>query len=124
VDQNALVSTGHALVKALDAGGLKPRFAMWVHNADTDSWKLWIVPPKMKIEKHDFYMRVARLLKNNRAEVGNLEAADTELIADKHPAMKGLKGFMKVPGFQCIAFSGNQFNGYYLPDGIVLRADL
>jgi hypothetical protein len=97
---------------------------MWVHSTDTDSWKLWIVPPKKKIDKHDFYMRVARILKSNRAEVGDIEAADTELVTDAHPAMKALKSLFKAPGLQHIVFSGNQFNGYYLPDGIILRADL
>jgi hypothetical protein len=69
-------------------------------------------------------MRVARILKSNRAEVGDIEAADTELMTDAHPAMKGLKGFIKAPSLHRIAFSGNQFNGYYLPEGIILRADL
>jgi hypothetical protein len=45
MDQNTLVSSGHALVSELDKAGFRPRLAMWVHNTDTDTWKLWIVPP-------------------------------------------------------------------------------
>ncbi|WP_158817861.1 hypothetical protein [Methylocapsa sp. S129] len=124
MDQNTLVAGGQALVKAMDAASFPPRIAMWVHNMDTDTWKLWLVPPKGHLDKQDFYRRIAQIVPQHRAEFGGIDASDTEMVSDTHPAMKGLSGFLKMPGLGSVQFSGNRFNGFYLPDGIILRSDL
>jgi hypothetical protein len=124
MDQNVLVSGGQAVVKALDSEGIPPRVAMWVHNTDTDTWKLWIVPPAGMKDKHEFYRRVAAIISKHRTDFGGIDTSDTEMVLDSHPAMKGLRKFIKAPGLGSIYFSGNRFNGFYLPDGIILRVDL
>ena len=124
MDQNTLVSSGHALITALDAAKLAPRLAMWVHGTDTDTWKLWLVPPKGVTDKQDFYRRVAQTISQHRAEVGGIDVSDAEMISDAHPAVRGLASFIRAPGLGNISFSGNSFNGFYLPDGIILRVDL
>lgn len=124
MDQNTLVASGHALLTALDRDGLSPRIAMWVHNTDTDTWKLWIVPPKNMNDKHEFYRRVSVVVSQNRAALGGIDASDTEMVSDNHPAMQGIGRFMRAPGLNNIHFSGNRFNGFYLPDGIILRSEL
>jgi hypothetical protein len=124
MDQNTLVSGGHALVRELDNAGLHPRAAMWVHNTDTDTWKLWIVPPRGLTDKHEFYRRISVIVANNRAALGGIDTSDTEMILDTHPAMKGMEQFMRMPGLGSVHFSGNRVNGFYMPDGIILRADL
>ena len=121
MDQNTLVSAGQALVKALDATGLIPRLAMWVHATDTDTWRLWIVPPAGLTDKREFYRRVSEVVSKNRDDLGGIDAGDTEMVPDSHPAMEGLRGFIKMAGLGNIYFSGNKFNDYYLPDGIILR---
>jgi len=124
MDQNVLVSSGHALLSALDKSAVPPRFAMWVHNTESDSWKLWIVPhPSMK-DKFAFYRRVSEMISKNRAAFGGMDASDTEMIEAAHPAVKGLRRIVKAPGLNSISFSGNRFDGFYLPDGIILRSDL
>ena len=124
MDQNTLVSAGHALVKALDATGLNPRLAMWVHATDTDTWRLWIVPPAGLTDKRKFYRRVSEVVSKNRTDLGGIDASDTEMVLDSHPAVQGLRGFMDMPGLGSAYFSGNLFNEYYLPDGIILRINL
>ncbi len=124
MDQNTLVSAGHALVKALDAIGLNPRLAMWVHATDTDTWKLWIVPPVGLTDKQEFYRRVSEVVSKNRAAFGGIDASDTEMVLDSHPAMRGLRGFISMAGLGSTYFSGNRFDDFYLPDGIILRVDL
>ncbi len=124
MDQSTLVGSGHALVKALDSAGLPPRVAMWVHNTDIDTWKLWLVPPRGLTDKHEFYRRLSEIATKHRVELGSLNASDTEMVLDTHPAIKGLGKFMKAPGLGSAYFSGNRFNGFYLPDGIILRIDL
>jgi hypothetical protein len=124
MDQNSLVGTGHALVKAMDATNLAPRFAMWVHNTDTNTWKLWLVPPAGVKDKHDFYRKISLLVAKHRAELGGIDASDTEMVLDTHPAMIGMRSFLKMPGLGTFTFSGNRFNGFNLPDGIILRANL
>jgi hypothetical protein len=124
MDQNTLVSSGQALVAALDSEGFRPRLAMWVHNTDTDTWKLWLVPPAGKKDQADFYRRIARIVSAHRTELGGLDAGDTEMMLDNHPAVKGLGRFVRLPGLGSISFSGNRFDGFYVPDGIILRTDL
>ena len=121
MDQNTLVSAGHLLVKALDETDLKPRLAMWVHATDTDIWRLLIVPPVGLTNKRKFYRCVSEVVTKNRDNLGGIDAGDTEMVPDSHPAMEGLRGFIKMAGLGNIYFSGNKFNDYYLPDGIILR---
>jgi hypothetical protein len=124
MDKNTLVSSGHALVRAMDATGFSPRFAMWVHNNDTDTWKLWLVPPVGHKDKLDFYRRIANIVSTHHAELGGLSASDTEMIPDSHPTLSGLKRFIRMPGLGSASLTANLFNGYLLPDGIVLRSNL
>jgi hypothetical protein len=124
MDQNLLVGSGHALVKAMDAANLAPRFAMWVHNTDTNTWKLWLVPPAGVRDKHDFYRKISLLVAKHRADLGGIDASDTEMVLDSHPAMTGMRGFIKMPGLGTVQFSGNSFNGFNVPDGIILRSNL
>jgi len=124
MDQSTLVTGGHALVKRLDVAGLRPRLAMWVHNTDTDTWRLWIVPPPGRTDKREFYRTVAQILSKDRAAFGDIDASDTEMILDTHPAMNGLKKLLRAPDLTSIHFSGNKFNGFYVPEGIILRLDL
>jgi hypothetical protein len=124
MDQSTLVDSGTALVKALDKSGLVPRAALWVHASDNDTWKLWLVPPKGIDDKLDFYRRVSVVVNEHPEELNGIDASDTHMVLDSHPAVKGLKHFMRAPGLNNIRFSGNMYDGFYLPDGIILRIDL
>jgi hypothetical protein len=46
------------------------------------------------------------------------------MVVDSHPAMQGMKSFLHAEGLTNIAFSGNLFDGFYLPEGIILRSAL
>jgi hypothetical protein len=122
MDQAVLVSSGQELVRVLDAAKIAPRLAMWVHATDTDTWKLWIVPPTDMKDKFEFYRRLAELISKNRAILGDLSASDVELASDEHPAIKGISRLLHAPGITAVNFSGNRFNGFYLPDSIILRS--
>jgi hypothetical protein len=124
MDQAVLVRSGHLLIRELDKAGLAPRAAMWVHNTETDTWKLWVVPPAALTDKREFYRRIAELVTHHRSELGGIEASDAEMILDEHPGMQGLKRFIKAEGLSAITFAGNKFNDYYLPEGIILRMAL
>ena len=122
MDQDTLVSGGQALVRAMDDDGLSPRLAMWVHDTDVDSWKLWLVPPKEAHDKVDFYRRLSRILSGDAPRFKGLSAADTQFVQDSHPAVKGMLRVFKADGLSAIRFNGNMFDGYYLPEGVVLRS--
>lgn len=122
MDQNTLVTGGQALVRAMDESGFHPRIAMWVHNTDIDTWKLWLVPPKGHKDKADFYRRIAEIVTKHRNELSGIDASDTEMVPDTHPAMQGISKFIHAPQLTTIHFSGNRFNGFYLPEGIILRS--
>jgi len=124
VDQNLLVKSGHIFVQALDDMSLSPRAAMWVFNSDTDTWKLWIVPNKAETDKRIFYRKISSIVSRHRKELGGIDAADVELVSDNHPAIEALGQFMRMEGLGSAHFTGNRLNGFFLPDGIVLRMNV
>ncbi len=123
MDTSTLVSGGQELVRAMDAAGFSPQLAMWVHT-DTDTWKLWLVPPAGKQDKSDFYRRMVQIISKNREKFGGIDASDTTMVLEDHPAMQGLGRMIKLKGLGSANFQGNLFNGYYLPDGIIIRSDI
>jgi|LauGreDrversion4_2_1035121.scaffolds.fasta_scaffold835758_2 hypothetical protein len=121
MDKGALVDEGTRLVKLLDDSKLKPRAAMWVYNSETDIWKLWIVPAAGIDDKLAFYRLLAQVISAHRAELPSFDISSVEFKADSHPAVKGLGAMLRMEGLGSAHFSNNRFNGFLLPDGIVLR---
>ena len=121
MDQSALVSSGQKLVRLMDQAGIVPRAAMWMHNIDTDTWRLWVVPPPHLTDKRDFYRRIAEMISGDRAGFQNLEIGDVEMVSEAHPAIMGLTRMFRVEGLSSVHVSNNKFNDFYMPDGIILR---
>lgn len=124
MDQSLLVKAGHELIRALDAAGIPPLAAMWVQESDMDLWKLWIVPNPSITDKREFYRRISEIVAKSRAELGGIDTGDTEMVSASHPAMAAMGRLVHMPGLGVGEFSNNLFNGYYLPNGIVLRMNL
>lgn len=124
MDKDLLVTAGQKLVTALDAGPVKPKVAMWVHNPDTDTWKLWIVPAAKNTDQNEFYRLVSEAISKHRDDLGGLDISSVTLVKDTHPAITGMKGFIHMPGLGSAFVSNNRVNGFFVPDGIILRMDL
>jgi hypothetical protein len=124
VDQNSLVKSGHALIDALSQAGIEPRAAVWVYNADTDIWRLWIVPPLSITDQRDFYRRVSEVISRNRDQMGLLDPSDIQFTKAAHPAMSALASFARVEGKSDVRIKDNMLNGFFLPDGIILKLAL
>jgi hypothetical protein len=73
---------------------------------------------------YEFYRQVAKLISSNRNRFGGLDVSDIKIIEDNHPAIVGMKNFIKVPTLAAVQFSGNRFNNFYLPEGIILTSKL
>lgn len=123
MDQNRMVTNGHDLVDALDTKGMPIGAAMWVHNTDVDTWKLWIVP-RRQTDKREFYRKVAETISGERSRFSELDASDTEFMLPSHPAIKALNRFSRVSGRGSIHLRNNMLDGYYMTDGIILLMDL
>lgn len=121
MDKNALVEEGSKLVRWLDDSKLKPRAAMWVYNSETETWKLWIVPASEIHDKREFYLELSNIISAHRDEIPSLDISSVEFKADSHPAVKGLGAMFHMEGLGSAHFSNNRFNGFSLPDGIILR---
>ena len=121
MDKNALVSDGTKLVQWLDESKLKPRAAMWVFNSETDTWRLWIVPAKEITDKYEFYLALSDIISDHRDEIPGFDISAVEFKADNHPAVAGINNVLHMEGLGSAHFSNNRFNGFLLPDGIVLR---
>lgn len=123
MDSNLLVSAGHKLIDVLEAKGIKPRAAMWVHNTDVDTWKLWIVPPKNFNDQRAFYRKVAEAASENKDAFGGIDASYVEMVPDSHPAIQSMAKMLRVTNKSSVFMQNNRLNNYYLADGIVLLMD-
>lgn len=121
MDQSVLVESGRRLIRAMSQAGMAPRAALWVNASDTDSWKLWIVPPSEISDKREFYRHVSEIISRNPGSLAGLDASDTEFVSDKHPAITALGKLFRAEDDSLIQLSGTTFNGYYLPDSIILQ---
>jgi hypothetical protein len=124
MDTAVLVTQAQELTRKLDATKAHPRAVMWVHSPDTDSWRLWIVPDSAVSDQRDFYRIAAETITRNAANLNGLDVSSVEYVSDDHPAMRGMGRFLRLPGIGSTTFTGNLFNGYYLPDGIAIRMNL
>lgn len=124
MDQALLVRNGHHLLDALAQKGMPARAALWVHDLDVDSWRLWIVPPKSVSNKHEFYRKVSEVISENGSDLAGTDASDTEMISETHPAIQGLSQMFHVSGKSSIHLKNSLMNGFYLPDGIILHMEL
>jgi hypothetical protein len=124
MNQASLVTAGQQLVKLMDAAHFVPKAAMWIHEDERDKWRLWIVPPPDVTDPRDFYHRLVSITVPHQDELSGLDAADVEMVPADHPAIQGLKGFARLSGLGVMRMSSNMLNGFYLPDGIILRMDV
>ncbi len=122
MDQSTLISVGHAFIEALDAAALAPQIAMWIRGPDIDRWKLWIVPPYGKTDEQMFYRTTAAIISGNLQKFGGLVASDVELVPDSHPGMQGIGRTFRVEGVGDVRFPGGRYDGFDVPDGIILRS--
>ncbi|KEQ54488.1 hypothetical protein [Sphingobium chlorophenolicum] len=121
MDTNTLVKEGQCLVRYLDEGKVKPRGAVWVYSSDTETWRLWIVPSAQITDKSEFYRLVSETISKHRVEMPTLDIGSVELKSADHPVVQGLGKFLHMEGLGAATFSNNRFNGFFLPDGVVLR---
>ena len=121
MDQATLVKAGHNLIDFLEAEGFSPRGAMWINNKDAQTWRLWIVPPKGFTDKNEFYRLVSTVVSKHRNELFDIDASDTEFVLDTHPAIKPMGVMFRVENRGSIFISDNMVNGFYIPDGIILK---
>jgi hypothetical protein len=126
MDQEVLVKAGHLIIKTLGDEGALPRAALWVHATDTDTWKLWILPHSSLTDKREFYRRIASIVSKHRPELDGVDAADVEMVTDKHPAIEGMRRAraFKATGQSVINVKNSLVNGYYLAEAIILQMDL
>jgi hypothetical protein len=120
MDQNALVRDASNLIRWLDETSVRPRAAMWVYNSETDSWKLWIVPAG-NVSKSEFFLKLSEVISAHRNDLPGFDISEVEFKADNHPAIEGLKSMMRLEGIGSAHLSNNRVNGFFLPDGILMR---
>lgn len=121
MDTDILVKEGQKLIRYLDDGKLKPRGAMWVYGSEADNWKLWIVPAPEVTDKREFYRLVAETITKNRQELPSLDVGLVQFESADNPLVQGLGRFLHMEGIGAATLSNNRFNGFSLPDGVVLR---
>jgi hypothetical protein len=120
MDKNLLVENGHRLIAALEKRGVALKAAVWVYYTDTETWRLWLVPQQAQ-DKREFYRQVAEAISENWDTLQGMHASDTELVPEKHPAITGLRAMVRMEGLGSLQMSSNMLNGFYLPDGIILK---
>lgn len=123
MDQNLLVDGGQNLIDALERNGVSLKAAVWVHLAEDEDWRLWLVPAA-RFDKRAFYRKVAEAIAADDLACHGLSASDTEMIDQDHPAVAALRAYGRLNGRCAMRLATTMLNGFYLPEGIVLRMAL
>lgn len=121
MDTTALVKEAHKLIQLMDSSGFSPQGAVLVNSSETGSWRLWIIPPNELVDKKLFYGKISSIIVDNQSEFSAIDAGDVDQILADHPAIGGISQMFKITGFSEIHVSGSTFNGFYIPEMIVLR---
>src|SRR3990172_7010512 len=104
------VRAAQALVRRLDEADMRPRAALWAYTSDTDSWRLWIVPPVGMSDKREFYLRLADVFAAHGDELAGLDSGEVQFVDAKHPVIQGLCRFVRNDGLSEIRFTSNVLN--------------
>lgn len=118
------VSEAQRLVALLDEAGMPPRAALWAYASDREAWRLWIVPPADLNDKHEFYLRLAKVFAAHSRELAGLDLGEVQFVAEDHPAIRGLARSFRLDGISNVRFSDNVLNGYFLPDAMIIRMNV
>ncbi len=121
MDKELLVKSGSKLVELLDDTKAKSKFAMWVLHSDSGAWKLWLVPENESLDVREFYGAVSRTMVSRNSEIHGLDIGSVELADSKNPVVQQLASTFNFVGGE-IHLSNNSYNGFYLPEGILLRS--
>lgn len=124
MDQDSLVTSGHALVRHLDETPAAPRLAMWVSFSDDAEWRLWIVPPDSLRDRREFYRIVTNTILQFKDEMPAIDFSSVQYMNDNKPLVRAVRDAYHAPGLTREKLSGNTVNGIYIPDGVLLRSNL
>lgn len=123
MDQSLLVRNGHRLLDLLDRSGLPAEVAIWFHDTNIDVWRLWIVPRGPAPDKRDFYLKLSQIVGGADPETVGVDTADVQLMRADHPAIRALSRMFRVTGMSDVPISNNMLDGFFVPEGIILRMD-
>lgn len=124
MDTTALVNEAKLLVQLLDDAGHPPKGAMLVENAETNIWRLWIVPPESLSDKLEFFALISSLIIRNQESFSLIDSGDVDFRPSSQFVVQALSKVIRIDGMGVAHFSGNAYNGFPLPNGIILRMSL
>ncbi|GGD93169.1 hypothetical protein GCM10011390_09910 [Aureimonas endophytica] len=114
------MTNGHLFLDELDKTRFRPDAALWVHDTDLDAWRLWVVPAVPKPDKHEFYRTVSTVLSRAGSRI-DLSPSAVRLVPFDHPAIRALAAIYGGDRQGDLSLSSNMLNGFFIPDGIVIR---
>ncbi len=123
MDQELLVKETSRLIELMDTASIPPKGVLLVRDLGSGNWRIWIVPPSQfqKKRKRDFNAEVTFLLLRNQSEFSALTNSIIDLRFPEYPAIKILGKICRAEGITRIEFTACIFNGFSLPDSIILR---
>jgi hypothetical protein len=80
-----------------------------------------VVPPPELDDKRAFYLQVARIVAEHQSELSGFDIGELQFVRADHPAIRGLRTFVRVDGVSDIRMTNNLLNGYLLPDSVIVR---
>jgi hypothetical protein len=69
----------------------------------------------------EFFRILSEVISAHRSEIPGFDIGLVEFKPATHPAVSALGKLIHLEGLGSASFANNTFNGFLLPDGIVLR---
>ena len=129
MDPEALVKAGHQILDALDKAGIPPVFGAWIHNLETDVWKLWIVPPirknhKEKVGKEEFFLTLSKIISGDRKGFQDFDIGMIVFKSLSDRVVELIGRNFKAPGFTNVYLKNCTFDGFLIEECVIVRSDL
>jgi hypothetical protein len=97
--------------------------AILIKIEDSETWKIWIVPP-IKSKKEEFFLELSKIFSANRDGLRNLDIGMVEYrsIADRTIELFG--AMFRFGGIGSAYLNNVTVNGVLLPEAIAIRIEL
>jgi hypothetical protein len=118
-----MIETGAALVRKLDAFGIKPDAVFWFYFPDKQAWKLVIAEVKVgKQGPKEMYRQIQKILAKFPEEISGISLDDVALSKPDAPMVTLLRVVLRTgPEISGVRFKNSVINGILIEDAYIYR---
>ena len=118
-----MIEAGAALLRKLDASGVRPDAAFWFYFSDVQQWKLVLAEMKLgESGPRQIYKKIQEGISTDQTEMQGLALDNITLTKPDAPIVVLLRLAIRTgPGISGVRFTNNVINGTVIEDAYIYR---